>query len=108
MRSFENLASKDWVNIAQQRRSETLSVKKVTTGLTSFHSAAQSVGKSGYVEYPPTTVALTDKGAAELLVGLGHDVRGHWDRFTILVYREGGKIYFRESDPTTLEAKIEF
>jgi hypothetical protein len=60
------------------------------------------------VEFAPTGLALTDEAAAKILVGASHDLKGHWDRFTILVYKSGGRIFFKEVDPQTFEAAIEF
>lgn len=108
MRTFETLSSKEWIDIAEQRRDEVLFVSRATVNLPGLDTAGKSLRKPGYVEYAPTWSALDDRGAAELLVGLGHDLQGHWNRFTILVYRNGGRIFFKSVDSTTLEASIEF
>jgi hypothetical protein len=108
MREFETLSAREWSGIAGQRQNQSLSIKKENAGLSTFHRATQSRVNPGYVEYPPTDAALTNKGAAELIVGLSHDLKGDWNRFTILVYRAGGRIFFKELNPTTFEALVEF
>ena len=108
MRAFESLSRDTWSDIAARGQATVLSVRKIDAGLSTFDRAAQSFRKPGYVEYPPTTAALTDKGAAELIVGLSRDTRGDWNRFLILVYRNGGHIYFKEIDSRTFEACVEF
>ena len=104
---FEDMERKDWVSMTKYGGDRTLLLKKTTAGLTTFEKAVTS-SPNGLMEYPPTGMALTDEGAAQIVAFAGHDIRGEWNRFAVLVYRNGGRIFFKKADSNTFEALVNF
>lgn len=105
---FETLGSEERANIINRRISTTLTVARTTAGLQEVSGFATSPILPTHVELPPTPIALTEAKAAEIFVHSGDGPRGAWNRFFIMVYYNGGRIFFKELDGRQLEAVVQF
>ena len=100
---FTNMSAQERADIANYKRDSTITVPKIVDDV---NVAAIHFPK--FIEHPPTTLIYDDKLAAELFVGLGGGLKASWQRLIIMTYRAGGKVFYREHGPDSLEAVFVF
>lgn len=105
---FEELSSEQRAAIANEYLDSTIILPKHVAKIESLAGFPPAPSMPTHVENPPTYAALTDRGAAQILVGSGSDAAGAWLRLYIMVYRNGGRIFFRELDASDVEAVVRF
>ena len=105
---FETLDAQQRADIFNNRTNTTITVDRKAVGIQGVSEMVPSAAFPSHVEIPPTPIALLDENAAQILVRSGDGPKGAWMRFFIMVYRNGGRVYFRDLDPNQLEAVIQF
>lgn len=105
---FELLDSNQRAEIVNNRANATLTVDRTTAGIQGVAGVASSPILPSHVEVPPTPIALIEENAAKILALAGDGPRGAWMRFFIMVYFNGGRIFFKDLNQTQLEALVRF
>jgi len=105
---FEELDSDQRADIVNNRKCVTLTVERTTTGMCGVSGFPSSPILPSHVEVPPTPIALLEENAAQILVHAPEGPRGIWMRFFIMVYFNGGRIFFKDLDPKQLEVVVRF
>jgi len=107
-REFITLSPEQRASIVNERRDEVLRVPKAVVKIGDLRGIGRSVLMPTHVEFPPTPIALEDKAAAQIFVHAPAGIEGAWQRFFLMVYRQGGRIFFRDLDTGDLEAVVRF
>ena len=105
---FETLDSQQRGDIVNNCTNTTLTMDRATVGIQGDSSFAINPILPTHVEIPLTPVALTEENLAEIFIHNGEGPRGAWIRFFIMVYFNGGRIFFKMLDDRQLEAIIHF
>ena len=105
---FEEMDTQQRAGIVNNRTNVTISVDRETAELEGVSGFVRSPILPTHVEIPPTPVALTEENAAQIFVHSGEGTRGAWNRFFIMVYFNGGRMFFKDTDQNQLEAVIRF
>ena len=105
---FETLDSQQRGDIVNNRTNTTLTVDRATVGIQGDSGFAITPILSTHVELPPTPVELTEENVNQIFIHSGEGPRGAWIRFFIMVYFNGGRIFFKVFDDRQLEAVIHF
>jgi hypothetical protein len=105
---FEALDPDERAGLVNRRTNTVLTVDRTTAGIRGVANFATSPILPTHVELPPTPLALTEENAAEILVHSGDGPKGAWNRFFIMVYFNGGRIFFKEHDSNELEVAVLF
>jgi hypothetical protein len=105
---FEELSPDQCAAIANGYLDSTVIVPKHVARVESLSGFSRSAAMPTHVEIQPTPVALTDEGAAQIPVGSGSAAAWTWHKLFLMVYRSGGRVFFRERNAADLEAVIGF
>lgn len=102
---FESLNSEQRFGIINNRTATTLTVDKTTVGI---NGCVSNPILTTHVELPPSPVILTEEAVAQIFVYSGNGTIGAWERFFVMVYFNGGRIFFKELNKSELEVVIQF
>ena len=105
---FEEMDTQQRAGIVNNRTNVTLSVDRETAEIVGVEGFVRSPILPTHVEIPPSPVVLTEENAAKIFALSGDGPRGKWNRFFIMVYFNGGRIFFKELDQNQLEVVVQF
>ena len=108
LHAYAELRDSELNALYERRRSTRVVLPADVANVGDLSHGSPASDAPGYVDIPPSPVILDGSTAHAIYTLAGSDIQGKWTRTLVLVYRLGGRVFYRKHSERDVEALIYF